>query len=56
MTIREYGDAQTRNAAGERAHALYTKEYRLMPPEARDHYARAAFDDLVAFLGGSGPA
>jgi dienelactone hydrolase len=50
LTVHQYGDADTINVAGERPHATYTKEYRLAPPDDPLHYARIAFDELLAFL------
>lgn len=50
LTVREYGTSETRNAAGERPHATYTKELRLAPEGDATHYARRAFEDLLAFL------
>jgi dienelactone hydrolase len=49
LTTREYGDPDTINAAGDRPHATYTKEYRLSADDPL-HYSRVAFDELVAFL------
>jgi dienelactone hydrolase len=50
LTVKTYGDAQSRNGVGERPHATYTKEYRLAPPQDVDHPSRRAFEDLVSFL------
>jgi hypothetical protein len=50
LEVHEYGAAEARNTLGARPHATYTKEYRIAPPEAADHYARQAFFDLVQFL------
>jgi hypothetical protein len=49
LEVREYGQAEDRNAVGERPHATFTKEYRLAPDAADDHHSRRAFADLVAF-------
>ncbi len=50
LEIREYAEASDRNPLGERPHATFTKEYRLVPDAPPDHYSRRAFADLVAFL------
>ncbi len=50
LEIREYAEAAERNRLGERPHATFTKEYRLAPDAAADHYSRQAFADLVAFF------
>ncbi|MDE2051713.1 MAG: hypothetical protein KGJ72_11915, partial [Gammaproteobacteria bacterium] len=50
LEIREYAQVHDRNRLGERPHATFTKEYRLEPDAAADHYSRRAFTDLVAFL------
>lgn len=50
LEIREYAEAHDRNRLGERPHATFTKEYRLEPDAAADHYSRQAFTDLIAFL------
>jgi dienelactone hydrolase len=52
LTVKEYAEPDTMNSAGERPHALYTKEYRLAPEEDPLHYARVAFEDLLVFLRG----
>lgn len=56
LTIREYGEADSRNAAGERPHATYTKEYRLGPDGDATHYSRVAFAELVQYLRANSPA
>lgn len=50
LEIREYAEATERNCLGDRPHATFTKEYRLAPSAAADHYSRRAFADLVAFF------
>lgn len=50
LEIREYAEPEERNCLGERLHATFTREYRLMPGASADHYSRAAFSDLVGFL------
>jgi dienelactone hydrolase len=50
LEVHEYGDDDSRNALGERPHALYTKEFRLAPADAEDHPSRLAFADLLCFL------
>jgi dienelactone hydrolase len=50
LEIREYAEASSRNSLGERPHATFTKEYRLAPNAAAEHYSRRAFTDLIAFL------
>jgi dienelactone hydrolase len=50
LTVREYGDVTDRNSAGERPHATFTKEYRLVPDPAPDHHSRLALADLIAFF------
>ena len=50
LEIREYAQVDDRNRLGERPHATFTKEYRLEPDAAADHYSRRAFADLVEFL------
>ena len=50
LEIREYAEAGERNCLGERPHATFTREYRLVPNAPADHYSRRAFADLVEFL------
>lgn len=50
LEVREYGQAEDRNAVGERPHATFTKEYRLAPGAADDHHSRRALADLIAFF------
>lgn len=50
LTVHEYGGADDRNAAGQRRHATYTKEYRLAPDAQIDHPAQQAWADLLQFL------
>jgi len=50
MTVREYGDVDARNGVGERPHATFTKEYRLVADAPPDHHSREAFADLLAFF------
>ncbi|MDE2305074.1 MAG: dienelactone hydrolase family protein [Gammaproteobacteria bacterium] len=50
LEVREYGSDGDRNALGQRPHATFTKEYRLAPDAASDHYSRQAFADLIEFL------
>ncbi len=50
LEIREYAEAGDRNRLGERPHATFTKEYRLVPDAPAEHYSRRAFSDLIAFL------
>lgn len=50
LEVREYGEADSRNARGERPHATFTKEYRLAENATADHPSRSAFSDLVAFF------
>jgi len=50
LTVKTYGESGSRNRLGERPHATYTKEFRLMPAGDAEHPARRAFEDLVAFL------
>ena len=50
LTTSEYGTESSRNMLGARPHALFTKEYRLVPDASPDHWSRQAFDDLVAFF------
>lgn len=50
LETREYAEAGERNCLGERPHATFTREYRLVPNAPADHYSRRAFADLVGFL------
>jgi dienelactone hydrolase len=50
LEIGEYAQADERNCLGERPHATFTKEYRLVPNASADHYSRRAFADLIAFF------
>jgi hypothetical protein len=50
LEVREYGEPDDRNAVGERPHATFTKEYRLVPDAAAEHHSRRAFTDLLAFF------
>jgi dienelactone hydrolase len=50
LEVREYGEVGDRNRLGDRPHATFTKEYRIEPDAADDHYSRQAFSDLVAFF------
>jgi dienelactone hydrolase len=50
LEVREYAGADERNCLGERPHATFTKEYRIVPNASADHYSRRAFADLVAFF------
>ena len=50
LTVREYGGTEDRNAAGQRRHATYTKEYRLAADADEQHPAKQAWADLLAFL------
>jgi dienelactone hydrolase len=50
LEVREYGEVDSRNNRGERPHATFTKEYRIVPNPADDHPSRRAFADLLAFF------
>ena len=50
LTVQEYGEPTCRNSMGDRPHAIYTKEFRILRPDQVEHYARRAFDDLVQFF------
>jgi dienelactone hydrolase len=50
LEVREYGEAGDRNCVGDRPHATFTKEYRLVPDAPPDHHSRMALADLVAFF------
>jgi dienelactone hydrolase len=50
LELREYAEAGERNCLGERPHAIFTREYRIVPNASADHYSRRAFADLVAFF------
>jgi len=50
LELREYAENGERNCLGERPHATFTKEYRIMPNASADHYSRRAFADLVDFF------
>jgi dienelactone hydrolase len=50
LETQEYGATQSRNALGDRPHALYTKEYRIAEEAPADHHSRQAFADLLRFL------
>jgi dienelactone hydrolase len=50
LTVKEYGEVDSRNRVGDRPHALYTKEFRILRPDQVEHYARRAFADLVQFF------
>jgi dienelactone hydrolase len=50
LETREYGDPGDRNPLGERPHATFTKEYRLVPDAPPDHHSRRALADLLEFF------
>lgn len=50
LEVHEYGNENDRNAVGERPHATFTKEYRLVPDPAEAHHSRKALADLVDFF------
>lgn len=50
LEVREYGRPEDRNPLGDRPHATFTKEYRLVPDAGPEHHSRQAFADLVAFF------
>jgi dienelactone hydrolase len=50
LDVREYGEPDGRNCLGERPHATFTKEYRLVPDALADHHSRVALADLVSFF------
>ena len=50
LEVREYGNVNDRNAIGDRPHATFTKEYRLVPNATADHHSRQALADLIAFF------
>ncbi len=50
LQVEQYGEPDARNVLGDRPHALYTKEFRVAPPGADDHFAPRAFADLVEFF------
>jgi dienelactone hydrolase len=50
LELREYAEPNERNSLGERPHAIFTREYRLAPRAAAEHYSQRAFADLVEFF------
>ena len=46
----ENGDILDFHALGDHPHAMFTKEYRIVPDASPDHPSRQAFDDLVGFF------
>lgn len=50
LELREYAEPDERNCLGQRPHATFTREYRIVPNASADHYSRRAFADLVAFF------
>lgn len=50
LEIREYGRPEDRNPLGDRPHATFTKEYRLVPDAGPEHHSRQALADLLAFF------
>jgi dienelactone hydrolase len=50
LECREYAEPDERNCLGERPHAIFTREYKLAPRAAADHYSQRAFADLVGFF------
>ena len=50
LQVREYGEADERNCLGERPHATFTREYRIVKDAPEKHYSRRAFADLVGFF------
>jgi dienelactone hydrolase len=50
LTCQEYATPEWRNALGRRAHATFTKEYRIAPKDDPEHPSRVAWRDLLAFL------
>jgi len=50
LEVREYGETNDRNVLGERPHATFTKEYRIVPDAEQDHHSRKALADLIAFF------
>jgi dienelactone hydrolase len=50
LDVREYGAPDDRNVMGERPHATFTKEYRLLEDAPAEHHSRKAFADLVSFF------
>jgi dienelactone hydrolase len=50
LEVREYAAPEERNSFGERPHATFTREYRIVPGAAEEHYSRRAFADLVWFF------
>jgi dienelactone hydrolase len=50
LEVREYGEPGDRNCVGDRPHATFTKEYRLVPDAPADHHSRMALADLIAFF------
>jgi dienelactone hydrolase len=50
LEVREYGSPDDRNLLGERPHATFTKEYRLIDDAPGEHHSRQAFADLVSFF------
>ena len=50
LEVREYAAPEERNSLGERPHATFTREYRIVPGASEEHYSRRAFADLVWFF------
>jgi dienelactone hydrolase len=50
LDVREYGEPTDRNCLGDRPHATFTKEYRLVPDAPADHHSRLALADLISFF------
>jgi dienelactone hydrolase len=50
LETHEYYEPDFRNAVGERPHATFTKEFRLVPNAPADYPAQRAFADLVTFF------
>ncbi|MES1196070.1 MAG: hypothetical protein ABUL58_03910, partial [Steroidobacter sp.] len=50
IEVHEYGDESMRNVLGNRPHATFSKEYRLVDDLATNHPSRIAFADLLSFL------
>lgn len=50
LEVRQYGRPEDRNPLGDRPHATFTKEYRLVPDAGAEHHSRQALSDLLAFF------
>jgi dienelactone hydrolase len=50
LEVQEYGEPGDRNSLGDRPHATFTKEYRLVPDAPAEHHSRQALADLVSFF------